>query len=312
MSARAAAMERPTSYDTPIQGVALTDSTEADGAGLSGVSWPAIFAGATAAAALSFILIILGFGLGLSSVSPYSAASASATALGIGTIAWLAFTQLAASGLGGYLAGRLRSRWMRLHNDEVYFRDTAHGFLAWCVASLATAVFLGSAIAATLSAGIQAGTGVAAGLGAASVGAASREAGNGQMGYFVDSLLRADGAAPAANSSVAGPSSNATRAEALEIFANDLRAGNLSAEDKTYLGQVVARQTGLSQPDSEKRVTDTFGKVQAAAESAKQAAEAARKAAAHASLWMFVALMCGAFFASLMATLGGRRRDLFV
>lgn len=96
----------------------------------SGVSWSAIFAGASTAAALSLILLILGVGLGFSAISPWSNSGVSATAIGISTILWLAFTQIAASGLGGYLSGRLRIRWLTVHTDEVYFRDTAHGFLA--------------------------------------------------------------------------------------------------------------------------------------------------------------------------------------
>src|SRR6185312_8668571 len=114
--------------------------------GGSGVSWSAIFAGAAAAASLSYILIILGFGLGLSSVSPWTNTGAAATTIGVATIIWLTFTQIVASGMGGYLAGRLRIKWASVHTDEVYFRDTAHGFLSWAVASLVVAAFLASAI----------------------------------------------------------------------------------------------------------------------------------------------------------------------
>src|ERR1700709_540767 len=110
----------------------------------SAVSWAAIFVGAAAAAALSLVLVILGFGLGLSSVSPWSNVGATAGTIGIATILWITFTQFAASGVGGYLAGRLRIKWAALHTDEVYFRDTAHGFMAWAAASLGTPPFLGS------------------------------------------------------------------------------------------------------------------------------------------------------------------------
>jgi hypothetical protein len=92
-------------------------------ASASAVSWGAIFAGAAAAAALSLILLLLGTGLGLSSVSPWANEGVSATALSVSTILWLTFTQLAASAMGGYLAGRLRTKWVSVHGDEVYFRD---------------------------------------------------------------------------------------------------------------------------------------------------------------------------------------------
>src|SRR4029434_3405378 len=99
--------------------------------------------------------------------------------------------QMAASGLGGYLAGRLRTKWASIHTDEVYFRDTAHGFLAWATATLVTAAFLGSAIAsalgtATSAAGSAAKTVATAGAtaaGAAAASAADREAPD-VMSYF--------------------------------------------------------------------------------------------------------------------------------
>ena len=133
--------------------------------GRSGVSWAAIIAGAAAAAALSYVLIILGFGLGLSSVSPWSGSGADAGTIGIATILWLAFTQIAAAGMGGYLAGRLRVKWSYLIDDEVYFRDTAHGFLSWAVASLVVAVFLASAVGNVLSGGAKVAGSALSGIG---------------------------------------------------------------------------------------------------------------------------------------------------
>ena len=111
----------------------------ADNPGLlhGAVSWGAIVAGAAAAAALSLILLILGVGLGLSSVSPWASDGVGATTFGVTTILWLTLTQSLALAMGGYLAGRLRTKWTGVHTDEVYFRDTAHGFLAWAGASMA-------------------------------------------------------------------------------------------------------------------------------------------------------------------------------
>ena len=112
----------------------------------SAVAWSAVFAGAAATAALSLILLILGVGLGLSAVSPWAQTGVGAVTFGISTIVWLTVTQIIASGMGGYLAGRLRTRWSGVHTDEVYFRDTAHGFLSWGVATLVTAMLLTPAI----------------------------------------------------------------------------------------------------------------------------------------------------------------------
>ena len=174
----------------------------------SAVSWGAVAAGAVAAASLSLILLILGVGLGLSSVSPWARDGINAATFGVSTILWLSFTQLTASAMGGYLAGRLRTRWTELHTDEVYFRDTAHGFLAWAVASLATAALLSSVIGSILGGGVQAGATVAGGmastagtaLGSAANAARGAQGSDGAgIGYFVDTLFRRDATAAAAN-----------------------------------------------------------------------------------------------------------------
>jgi len=274
-----------------------------------GISWAAIFAGAAGAAALSLILVILGFGLGLSSVSPWANSGASATAIGVSTIVWLAFTQLVASGVGGYLAGRLRFRWTNVHADEVYFRDTAHGFLAWATASLVTAAFLSSALTAALGGGLHAGGAVAQGAAqVAAVGGMTRSspAGSDAVGYYVDTMFRAD-------QTPVTQLDPQTRLEVAKVFATDVRQGNLPAEDKRYVGQLIARQTSLSQADAEKRVSDTYTRVTTAINDAetraKDAANKARKAAAYAALWMFIALLAGAFVASVSALFGGRLRD---
>ena len=307
-----------------------TDSSRTNA---SAVSWGAIAAGAAAAAALSLILLILGTGLGLSSVSPWSHDGVSATTFGAGTILWLTLTQLLASGMGGYIAGRLRTRWVALHSDEVYFRDTAHGFLAWAVASLATAALLTSVIGSIVGTGVQAGasvvggvagtatTAVAAGAAAAGSQADKLGADGGPMGYFVDSLFRRPVATevtpaatlPAATGTAVAPPVPASPAEVTRIFLNYIRSGALPAADVTYVGQLVAQRTGLSQQDAEKRVIDTYTglqtKLRDAEVSAKEAADKARKASAYAALWLFISLLIGAFVASLAATFGGRHRD---
>ncbi len=291
------------------------------GSNTSGVSWGAIFAGAAAAAALSLILLVLGTGLGLSSVSPWANQGASAMTLGVSTIAWLTFTQVAASGMGGYLAGRLRSKWVSVHTDEVYFRDTAHGFLAWAVATLVTASVLPSVIGAIVSGGAQLGAsagGAAAGVAVAGTNAVKSDTSPNNdamgMGYFIDTLFRKDMAAAAATPAAAEGSGPPTNAEVVRIFANDLRTGSMPSDDARYVGQLVSQRTGLPPADAEKRVTEVFTKVQAklkeAEVDARDAADKARKASSYAALWLFVSLLAGAFVASLCATFGGRRRDL--
>lgn len=302
----------------------------ADSAGAtSAVSWGAIFAGAAAAAALSMILLILGLGLGLSSVSPWSQSGIGAAALGFSTIVWVTVTQLLASGMGGYLAGRLRTKWAGVHTDEVYFRDTAHGFLAWAVASLVTAAVISSAIGSIVGSGVQAGASIAGGaaatLATAGAGAAAKDqsdANGGPSAYFIDSLFRRDTATPAAASApAAGTATDASysapapsTAEVSRIIMRSVTTGALPPEDARYVAQLVAQRTGLSQADAEKRVTDIYARMQAqlkeVQDKAKQAADKARKASTYGALWLFISLLAGAFFASFMATFGGRQRDL--
>lgn len=287
----------------------------------SAVSWGAVLAGAAAAAALSLILLLLGTGLGLSSVSPWASEGIDASTFGVSSILWITFMQLAASAVGGYLAGRLRTKWAGVQTDEVYFRDTAHGLLAWAVATLGTAVLLTSAIGAILGAGVQAGATVASGAASAAVTGSAVAAGSaegegadtqGPMAYFVDSLFRADVNSRGAD--VPPEQTAAALAEVTRIFANGIRTGALPEDDVDYVAQAVAERTDLSEQEAEQRVRDVFGNLQTslndAEVAAREAADAAREASAYAALWLFISLLAGAFVASWMATFGGRQRDL--
>jgi hypothetical protein len=108
----------------------------------SAVEWAAIVGGALAAVGVSIILFTLGSGLGLSTVSPWSWSNPSPTTFGMVAAIWLIITQWLASALGGYLTGRLRKKWVGIRTDEVIFRDTAHGFLAWALATVLMATFI--------------------------------------------------------------------------------------------------------------------------------------------------------------------------
>lgn len=264
----------------------LSESSTRNEATSSGVSWAAVVAGAFVAAALSLILIALGTGIGLSSVSPWSNTGVSASAFGIGAIVWAIVAQIIAASMGGYLAGRLRTKWVDTHTDEVYFRDTAHGFLVWAVGLVITAAFLASAATSLLGGGSRPGpTADAQGVLRSS----------GPNAYFVDTLFRSD-----------HPSADAMdvsrHAEADTILANALRQKDIPASDRTYLVQMVTTTTGLSPTAAEQRVSDVL--VQA-----RQAAETSRKAVAHFMYWTFLALLIGAFCASFAAIIGGRQRD---
>jgi hypothetical protein len=265
-----------------------TETSVSNEASSSGVSWGAVVAGGFVTAALSLILLALGTGLGLSSVSLWSNAGMSAATIGKAAIVWLILMQIMSSSMGGYLAGRLRTKWAHIHTDEVYFRDTAHGFLAWAVALVITAAFLVSA--GTSMVGARESTTPA--------GRAGARDGGQQFDpneYFTDILFRSDSAKPDSNDT-------AIRGEVGRIFANALRQGEVSAADRSYLDQLIAARTGLNQPEADKRVSDVFAREQ-------QTAETTRKTVAYTLLWTFLALLIGAFCASFAATIGGRQRD---
>lgn len=288
-----------------VPGTLVGEPREASG---SGVAWPAIAGGAFAAAALSLILLALGSGFGLASVSPWSGAGVGLTTFTAMTAVWLVIVQWVASGVGGYLTGRLRTKWAGLHTHEVFFRDTANGFLTWAVASVVVAAFLASATASFVggathvAAGVATGAAQGASQGATQGATQQNGAAADPMGYFVDSLYRSD--RPASDAGA-----QQTRAETARILTMGLRNGDVPAADKTYLAQLVAARTGLSQADAEKRVNDVIEQEKAAELKARQAADAARKAGSALSIFTGLSMLVGAFIASVAAALGGRRRD---
>jgi hypothetical protein len=262
----------------------------------SGVSWAAVIAGAFVAAALWLILLTLGAGIGLSSVSPRPDIGASASRLGAGVIIWMIVVQFIASSVGGYIAGRLRTKWATIHTDEVYFRDTAHGFLAWAVGLVISAAFLVSAGTSIVSGAAQSRTApLTMGRGAETAASTPSSGTLDPSEYLVSVLFRSEH--PAVDHTDAP-----ARAEAKLIFAHALARKNLSAPDRTYLASLVAATTGISQADADTRVFEVYAQLQ-------QEADATRKTIAHASLWLFIALLIGAFCASFAATAGGRQRD---
>lgn len=210
----------------------------------SSMSWSAVFAGAVVSAALALVLLLLGVGLKLTTVSPW-VASTSTTMLGATTIVAAILVQLIASAVGGYVAGRLRTKWVQVHDDEVYFRDTAHGFVVWALATIVTAGFLTSAASTAIGAGTP--------------GLVAMATGNAR-------------ATPAIEAPAAAPAPSATTAGAPPAPA--------AAPDASRVPSIPPQDV-----------------------------ERARSVAAQTALWSFLALIVGAFSASVAATIGGRQRD---
>jgi hypothetical protein len=270
----------------------------------SGVSWGAVFAGAAVAAAVTLALMVLGTGFGLSIVSPWPGSGVTAGTYAVTTAIGLVVIQWVSSGFGGYVTGRLRTRWTSVHSDEVAFRDTAHGFLTWCVATLFVAMVAGFISYGAASTGAQATATVASGAAQGAAAAAPAASPADPTGYAIDMLFR-----PAPDTPPPAAANGDPRPEVTRILANGVANGGLPPADKTYLAQLVAQRTGLSQADAEKRVDEVVAKVDAAAVKAREAADAARKAGLWTAFAAFLALLIGAFIAAISASLGGHLRD---
>jgi hypothetical protein len=288
---------------------------------VSAVTWPAIFGGAIVASATSIVLVALGSGLGLASVSPWRDSGASATGVAWMTAAWLIVVQWLSAGLGGYLAGRLRTKWANTHTHEVFFRDTAHGFITWALGTVIVAGFLASTVGAAISGGVHAAATVGAGAAAGAGGAATAQGADHGAGaspgsaasplqlapglptYDMDLLFRSS------QTTSTAPTTDA-RAEAARILANGVATGEVPTTDRSYLAELVASRTGISAEEAQKRVDNAIAQAKAADLKARELADKARKAAAETSIFTALSMLVGAFIACIAAALGGQRRDL--
>lgn len=272
----------------------------------SALSWGPVIGGAVAAAATALILLLLGAGVGLTMVSPWSGESASFTTVSITAAIWFVVVQWLASALGGYLTGRLRTKWAGVHTDEVFFRDTAHGFLSWALATVLVAGLAGSAFTSLVGGGVQAlasATSTATIAGATS-GSADNTGPNVAAGYFTDALLRPQDLRNRAQTDDA-----AAVAEVSRILLNSATAGSMPDEDRTYLSAVVASRTGLTPEEAKARVDAVLQRIEQAKVETQEAADKARKSASTTAMLGALSLLVGAFIASAAAALGGRQRD---
>lgn len=311
------------------------------------VDWSAIIAGIVLASGISVLLLTFGSAIGLSMTDFRAGEGVSPIWIAIAAAIWLLWVQISSFMAGGYIAGRLRKRHMDATEDEVDVRDGAHGLLVWAgallVGSLIAVSGLGAAANAIGSAAATL-TGAAAEVaGEAADGAADPAA------YFTDMLFRpapttaeaaatttettttteapattteapATAAQPPASAPVTpAPAAIAVttterdtialRAEAGRIFTASTISGELPDEDRTYLVQIVARNTGLSEEEAQARVDQVVTAMDEAKAQAAKAAETARKTgvlAAFLTAASFLVSAAGAFWA---AQKGGQHRD---
>lgn len=282
--------------DVPAGAVPIESSKPA-------IVWGPVIGGALAATGVALILLLLGSGVGLTMVSPWSGQSNSAATVGITAAIWLVVVQWLSSAIGGYLTGRLRTKWVEVHSDEVFFRDTAHGFLSWALATVFVAGFLASSLTSLASASANTAGQVAQNAVSAATSAASTSNAD-STAYFTDALLR-----PAKTADRAQSDDRAAAAEISRILLQGAASGQIPDGDKSYIATIISARTGLAETDARNRVDMVLKQIDDAKTAAKEAADKARKAGATTALLGSLSLLVGAFIASAAAALGGRQRD---
>jgi hypothetical protein len=272
--------------------------------GASFVEWGAVFAGAALAAAISFVLLTFGAAIGLSATSPWPNSGASAKLIATLAVLWAMVQQIGAFMVGGYVAGRMRSRWHEPTQHEVEFRDGLHGGLVWAVGIVIGAALLLATAGAAAKTGAEL-TGRTAGAVAISGGE--------PMDAVLDTMLRPATVAQAPSSSsppspaaatarARGLGADETRSEMARVLAAAAASGSLSEPNRNYLAQLVAQRSGLSQPEAERRVNEAFT-------AAREAADKARKAAILTGFVTAASLIISFGAAWWAAMRGGQHRD---
>jgi hypothetical protein len=247
------------------------------------LNWPAVIAGAILAAALSLVLIAFGSAIGLSVASTAPTWRDTSASVAVLSGLYLLLTAIVGFGFGGYVAGRLRTRWTStLHNDFVEFRDGTHGLVSWALAVVI------SGIAAAIMAATIASKAVPP------AAAPTANAGEALIAYDLDRLFRSD-KRPQGDISY-------SRAEANRILLAATSREGMKPDDRAYLARVVASQTGIAQPDAEKRVDEAVG-------AARTAVKKARQSGVILGFSVAVSLLLGAAAAWYAACLGGQHRD---
>ena len=287
-------------YTSGVSDVGVESSTPA-------LAWGPVIGGSVAASATTIILLLLGSGVGLTMVSPWAGESASFTTVSVTAAIWFVVVQWLASAFGGYLTGRLRTKWVGVHTDEVFFRDTAHGFLSWALATVVVMGLAGSAFTSLAGTGVQAvstaavtatATGAAA---AANSDAATPDA---ATGYFTDLLLRPQDLTTRAQADDASATAEVSR-----ILMRGAVSDGVPEADRAYIAAIVASRAGVTPEEARARVDQTLQQIEDAKNAALKAADDARKAGATTAMLGALSLLVGAFIASAAAALGGRQRD---
>lgn len=280
-------------------GIAVVETATTTGGreDASYVDWASIIAGIVFASALSLVLISFGSAIGLNFVGFHAREGAPAILVGIGAASWFLWVQISSFMAGGYLTGRLRRRHFDATEDESDVRDGAHGLLVWGGAMIIGAILAVGGIGAAANA---VGSAAATATNAASNIAEGAADAVDPNAYFIDTLFRSNSPVDA----------TLARDEAGRVFAQAALTGEAVPEDdRAYLANVVAANTGLSPQDARARVDQVVTNVEAARAKAVEAARVARNTAIIAAFLLAASSLISAIGAYWAAQKGGNHRD---
>lgn len=274
------------------------------------LEWGPIIGGAVGAASLSFLLLTFGGAVGLSLTSPWPDTGARLWVVGLAIAWWMVLVQIGSFAAGGYLAGRMRSRWSD-STLESSFRDSTHGFMVWAVGVLFGAIVFAVVGLSTAKTATQSASVVAA-------GATTEATSNPRLisatpsDYAVDLLLRPQPSQPGsagADTKNANGDVEAARSEANRIFAGAIKNQAISERDRSYLGQLVVARTGMPEAEAQKRVDAAISEARDLELKARQQVDKARKATVVTAFIAAVSLLISLAAAIVAAGAGARHRD---
>lgn len=259
------------------------------------IDWAAIIGGIALASAISLVLLTFGSAIGLSITSFRAGEGAAPIFIAIAAASWLLWVQISSFMAGGYLAGRMRRRAFDATEHESDIRDGVHGLLVWAGSLVVGAIIAAGGVGALANA---AGSALSTATDAAATVADDTNA----DGYFADMLLRN----PAVN---AVDIPDGRRGEVGRILAQTTATGEIADADRTYLAELTASASGLTQEEASARVDEVITAVQTARTEAMEAAETARKWTVIGAFLAAASLLISGVGAYWAAMTGGNHRD---
>ena len=247
------------------------------------LAWTPAVAGALIATALSATLVAFGTAVGLGVASSAPTWRDASVALWLLSGIYLILVSLVSFGLGGYIAGRIRTGASATGSGDIEHRDGVHGLAAWAIAVVLTVLITAIIGSATLARAPSAQT------------IPSASAAEPLLSYEIDRLFRPARRTPNAETAI-------ERAEAGRILLSSSSHAGVAAEDRNYLVQLVTGIAGLTGPDAERRVDNVIA-------NAKTAIARSRRSAIIAAFSVAAAILLGAVVAWFAASEGGRQRD---